>query len=771
MNFHTPLKTKNFKKIFVYFLIFSMMFYGTPASATLAASASATLAASASTNKAASKKNVKLSKKKLQISVNSTKKLKLKNAKSKTKWKLKSGKGIIKLTKKKKKSVKIKGLKVGTAIVVAKSAGKKYNCRVKVVESDSSASSSTNKTPTSTSTAAATTPGSSSASSSAPLSTPSSANTTPSTDSKSESNVTNAPASNSDTTANPSENSDNKNTDATTAPENKDTSETQTPSDNEDASETQTPSEATATPEASSTPEEAEYTPAEYTYLHDITVSEPTTTVAPFTDLTASEITEEMGAGINIGNTLDAVSNFKSDPISVSEYAWGATSITDKTFPHIKELGFKCVRIPITWGNTTNDSTYVNATRLSRVKEVVDMALDAGLYVVINVHHDGASDNTEYKNFLQLCNIQDADNVNDPIYDEFRGLWKSIAITFKNYDEHLIFENMNEVYEAGNGWSGKYSDLEKTSINNLNQYFVDVVRTTGANNAKRWLVVPTKNTEMSLAAKSTGFTFPSDTLASPRLMLAVHSYINIGTTSVDESNSSTLAYSLKSLKENYVDNGIPVFLGEYGPNSMTTNSFSVEDSKNTFIYEVYNFLCKKYGAIPMTWDTSSIVNRYGNTESGGAANILNAIYKGFYTDTELTDIEGLEGLSGNSKYASFSNCIGTDNSDIVYFTKNGDYTLNIKDLYNSSFSSNSNWYLQTNISSSDNIKITIKSGYATVNGNTVDLTPVQSGYHLDGSNYQITIQNPYNHAVDGFSNITSVYGASIVTMVISVSGL
>ncbi len=78
-----------------------------------------------SISKAATK--IKLNKTKVTMTVGSTVKLKLKNAKKKVKWST-SNKKVVKVNKK----GKITAVKLGSAKIVAKSAGKKYTCKVTV---------------------------------------------------------------------------------------------------------------------------------------------------------------------------------------------------------------------------------------------------------------------------------------------------------------------------------------------------------------------------------------------------------------------------------------------------------------------------------------------------------------------------------------------------------------------------------------------------------------------------------------------------------------
>lgn len=97
-------------------------------------------------------KKVKLSSKKITLTVGKKKTLKLKNNKKKVKWTVKSGKTKIKLKSKKKTSVVIVAKKAGTAKVQAKVGKKKYVCKVvvkkKAVKATKAPAKNTNTTST-----------------------------------------------------------------------------------------------------------------------------------------------------------------------------------------------------------------------------------------------------------------------------------------------------------------------------------------------------------------------------------------------------------------------------------------------------------------------------------------------------------------------------------------------------------------------------------------------------------------------------------------------
>ncbi len=81
---------------------------------------------------AVSAATIKLNKKKLSIAVGKTATLKLKGTKKRAKWTVKSGKKYIKLKAKKKASVKVYGVRKGTAKVQCKVGKKKLLCKVTV---------------------------------------------------------------------------------------------------------------------------------------------------------------------------------------------------------------------------------------------------------------------------------------------------------------------------------------------------------------------------------------------------------------------------------------------------------------------------------------------------------------------------------------------------------------------------------------------------------------------------------------------------------------
>ena len=72
---------------------------------------------------------------------------------------------------------------------------------------------------------------------------------------------------------------------------------------------------------------------------------------------------------------------------------------------------------------------------LGRVEEIVNYALNNGMYVIINDHYDygwwgmfGSSDDT----------------IRAKAWKKYEAIWTQISERFKNYSDHLIFESANE---------------------------------------------------------------------------------------------------------------------------------------------------------------------------------------------------------------------------------------------------------------------------------------------------------------------------------------
>ncbi|MDE5866078.1 MAG: glycoside hydrolase family 5 protein [Lachnospiraceae bacterium] len=298
-------------------------------------------------------------------------------------------------------------------------------------------------------------------------------------------------------------------------------------------------------------------------------------------DSEALVFVRNMKTGWNLGNTFDASDNGSSGNDLKYESMWCGTVTTKEMIDALKEAGFQTIRIPVSWHNhLTDDNHTISEVWLSRVQEVVDYAIDDGMYVIINIHHDFSTDyiypTSEYLE-------QSKTYVTD--------IWTQVADRFKDYDDHLIMESMNEPRMVGsnNEWWLDFQNAECIDsiqcINEINQVFVDVVRSSGGNNATRYLMVPGYDASLQGAVNSY-FSLPTDIEENQnKILVSVHAYTpysfalqgegESGSTDAFDMTSSSSTKDIddlmKQLYDTFVKNGTGVVIGEYGARDKSGN--------------------------------------------------------------------------------------------------------------------------------------------------------------------------------------------------------
>ena len=360
--------------------------------------------------------------------------------------------------------------------------------------------------------------------------------------------------------------------------------------------------------------------------------------------LTATEAAADMGEGWNLGNSLDSYANGQAN-----ETAWANPVITKELIRAVKAAGFKTIRIPVTYiGHVGNAPDYtIDPAWLGRVKEVVDYAYRQDLYVVINIHHDGGGD---WKGGAWL-NCEAADQ--RPVQAKYHKIWEQLAREFKDYDQHLIFESMNEIHEEGN-WGDPKSPQPMKNINAYNQIFVDTVRQGSTANQDRILVVPGYNTNVGYTVNpSFGFQLPKDS-ADKKLMVSVHYYdpynftldsgssnvwawgreaIANGVSSVNWHQEDTVDKAMTSLQDSFAGKGVPFFVGEYGA---IDKAYEAADNRK-YREHWYQYVTKEIrraGGVPVVWDngcadkdTFTFIDRRSDTPADQG--LLDAVMSGY----------------------------------------------------------------------------------------------------------------------------------------------
>lgn len=330
----------------------------------------------------------------------------------------------------------------------------------------------------------------------------------------------------------------------------------------------------------------------------------PMETDAAF-EQTAAEIVADMGFGWNLGDLLDACPN--TGELSVgsvsSETSWGNPKATQTLIDGVKESGVNSIRVPVTWYNHMDPSTYeIDEAWMERVEEVVNYVLTDDMYCILNVHHD-----TGENGWLKASNIE-----LDTKKEILAAIWKQVSERFADYGDKLLFEGFNEILDDNSEWVSP--SLESLDIvNDLNQLFVDTVRASGGNNAQRCLIVNTYAAAGNSYVTS-NFKTPTDVI-SDRIIAECHVYQPFYFTSefypnetTWENNKMYLDEQLNAIYNNFVQKGIPAIIGEFGC-AYTKNNMSEILSWAKYYVET----CTNYGIPCFYWDNGSQYKLFNRT--------------------------------------------------------------------------------------------------------------------------------------------------------------
>ena len=324
-------------------------------------------------------------------------------------------------------------------------------------------------------------------------------------------------------------------------------------------------------------------------------------------DITTMELVREMGIGINLGNTFESfgdwIRQYGDGSVQSYETAWGSPVITQRIVQGYAEAGFDVLRIPVHWFNLMDDNYNISGEYMSAVKETVNWALDTGLYVIINIHHD---ENGFFADF--------AAGKEEEHLAAYQKIWRQIAEAFRDYGDYLIFESLNEegcwdsLWNRWGGTNGKARAYEL--LNRINQTFVDVVRASGGNNEQRHLLIAGYATGIDETCDAM-FKIPDDPVN--RCALSVHYYTpptfaileedadwgKMRPTWGTDSDFAELKRYMDKTKAMLVDRGIPVIIGEYGCPKNNKDPESVQ----LFLFSVCQAAYERH-ICPILWDVT-----------------------------------------------------------------------------------------------------------------------------------------------------------------------
>jgi endoglucanase len=303
----------------------------------------------------------------------------------------------------------------------------------------------------------------------------------------------------------------------------------------------------------------------------------------PSEDLTPMETVAAMQPGFNLGNSLDAIPD---------ETSWGNYPINEALVQDVKDEGFNSLRLPVTWDEHQGEGPdyAIDPAYLDRVEEVVNWALEADLYVMLNTHHDSWIWQADMK------------TNREEILARNEALWTAIAERFKDYPDELLFESFNEPQFNDTTDEEKYQYLDE-----LNKQFHEVVRGTGGGNADRVLVLPTLHTsgdQTPVDELTQTFTDLND----PNLAATIHFYgywpfaMNLaGSPTFDQVTKDNIHDAFDNVHEAFVANDIPVIIGEYSLLGGNVEG-KVERGEILKFLEYAGYYAREANLTTMLWD-------------------------------------------------------------------------------------------------------------------------------------------------------------------------
>jgi len=359
---------------------------------------------------------------------------------------------------------------------------------------------------------------------------------------------------------------------------------------------------------------------------------------------TAMEMAAFMKIGWNLGNTLEGHNN-----MTPSETLWQNTKTTQALMNGVAARGFGAVRIPVTWGNMIGPAPNyaIDSEWLDRVAEVVGYVRAARMIAIINIHHDGA----DSSHWLSVKTADLTGPTREIMDAKFIAVWRQIAEKFKTTGSYLLFEGFNELHDGS--WSDG-SPAQRTRVNELSQLFVNTVRIVGGENSNRFLIIHGWVTRPSVTVSS--LVLPDDPTPD-RLIVGFHFYdpYNFTGSATQKvwgnqalpgnwANEQNVQNTFNSVKNRFVNNGIPVIIGEYGAVNQSGDAFSYRKYYMEYVTK-YAHDC---GFVPFYWDNAGfgsgsekfgLIRRSdGSAYDSNAAEILAVMMRAVNEDYALESI-------------------------------------------------------------------------------------------------------------------------------------
>lgn len=376
-----------------------------------------------------------------------------------------------------------------------------------------------------------------------------------------------------------------------------------------------------------------------------------------FTDteyLSPEKMAKKMGLGIALacgfGEVVDGV------PI---ENRYGNGFVTQQTFDKYREAGIKTARIPIAWMSKVGPAPdyLIDKEYLDRVAEVVEYAENVGMNAIININTD------EIYEWLDLKRGSEDLEFRKGVSNQLSAMWKQISRRFRDKGDFLIFESFSELWvvnapcdlDFNDSYLGQQAIME--CFAEWCQVFVDAVRSTGGNNASRWLTIPSPCASIDIGLAR--YDLPRDYVSNNRFLYSFHYYEPVVFTdaligqwghTATVYTEETLRYSeeyvidlFSKVKTRFVDRGIPVYMGEFGCGNQ-------HDERNLpfqlYYFEFVSKVAKENFIAPMIWedgivDFVGIFNRATGEYIGFGDRIMEVLNRAIYNDDPAYTIQSV----------------------------------------------------------------------------------------------------------------------------------
>ncbi|MFW6030337.1 MAG: glycoside hydrolase family 5 protein, partial [Halanaerobiales bacterium] len=312
-----------------------------------------------------------------------------------------------------------------------------------------------------------------------------------------------------------------------------------------------------------------------------------------FEDMDLQEYVEGFHPGWNLGNSLDAIGN---------ETSWGNPRTGKELIDRIADAGFKSIRIPVTWGHRIGNAPdyEIDEDFLNRVEQIVQWSLDAGLYVILNMHHE-----TSW--------IMEMEDNYDEVMAKFNSAWLQISDHFKDYSEGLLFEALNEP-RFSNDWN-EDRQVFFANLDDLHISFHEIVRNSGGYNDTRPLMISTMTGSTS-QSRLDELSKTIEKLNDKNLVATFHYYgywpfsVNVaGSTSFDFKAKKDIEDTFNRVYETFVTKGVPVIIGEYGLLGFDKSVDTVQRGESLKFFEYVNYYGQEKKMPLFLWDNGQHFDR------------------------------------------------------------------------------------------------------------------------------------------------------------------